>query len=144
MTTASLKSANPKPAKRASKRTQTTVSATGSSEVVPRSRPIRSKVSHKLTHEASTDALLKIGFSERLLNVLGPMFEVNVADARRHLPRMIRSCADGQGFVIGNAKSAASPRAILIGTAVLERLIQEAASPDISPLPRRNEDGIAL
>lgn len=64
---------------------------------------------------------------------VGPMVEVDIADARTHLPRMIRSSADRQGISIGNTKSAASPRAILIGMRVLEPVIQEAARPPASP-----------
>ena len=84
-------------------------------------------MSRKTTHKMATTAFSKALFSDRLLSALGPLFEVNITDARTQMPKMIRSSVGGKVYLIGNPKSADSPPAVLIGMAELERVVQEVA-----------------
>ena len=108
MSTANLKSPARKPAKAAAVRATTTA---------------------KTTQEMAANAFCKDRLSDRLLGALGPLVEVNITDARTKIPKMMRSCVGGKVYLIGNAKSADSPRAVLIGLVELERVVKEAAKP---------------
>ena len=130
MSTAKPKSLTRKPAKAAAARATTKAkTTTGASGVLLGAVLLRSKVSRKTTHKIAANASCKDRLSDRLLSALGPLIEVNITDARTQMPKIIRSCVGGKVYLIGNAKSADSPRAVLIGMAELERVVKEAAKP---------------
>ena len=91
--------------------------------------PPGGKASRKTTRKAATNTFGKPRLSDRLLNALGPLFEVNITDGRTQMPKMIRSCVGGKVYLIGNANGADSPPAVLIGIAELERVVKEVAKP---------------
>lgn len=124
MNTAKLKPSAPKPIKAAATRVSRAPKA--SAALGPAKPPSGTLPGVVLL---GGNALHKARLSDRLLNALGPMFEVNITNARTQMPKMIKSSVGGKVFVIGNAKSADSPPAVLIGMAELERVVQEAAKP---------------
>jgi len=63
--------------------------------------------------------------SERLRHALGDLVMVNIAEARTQMPKMIRSSAMGHTFLIGNARAADAPAAVLIGLEELDRVVAE-------------------
>jgi hypothetical protein len=139
MSTAKLKSSALKPSKAAAARTTTNAKApkatvafratSGSSGAALETLRVRGKGAGKTVSKSTGSVSHKAPFSDRLLRALGPLFEVNITDARTQMPKMIRSSVGGKVFLIGNAKSTDSPPAVLIGMAELERVVQEAAKP---------------
>ena len=130
MRAAKLKSPTRKPAKAAAARASTTAKTnTGASGVSSGAALLGGKVPRKTTGKLVNNTFGTPRLSDRLLSALGPLFEVNITDARTQMPKMIRYSACGQVFLIGNAKSANSPPAVLIGMAELERVVKEVAKP---------------
>ena len=130
MSTAKLKSPTLKPAKAAAARTATTArTATVAPGALSGAALLGGKASRKTTRKAATNTFGKPRLSDRLLNALGPLFEVNITDGRTQMPKMIRSCVGGKVYLIGNANGADSPPAVLIGIAELERVVKEVAKP---------------
>jgi hypothetical protein len=122
MSTDKLKPNTLKPAKASATKKSTETTA-----VSPGTGVQGDKMSRKTTHKLATVILTKPAISKRLLSALGPLLEVNITDARSQIPKMIRSSVGGKVYLIGNAKSADSPTAVLIGMAELERVVQEVA-----------------
>ena len=103
MSTANLKSHTVKPVKNAAARTRTTArTACEASGVLPGADLLPGKVSRKTTQKIATDAFYKARLSDRLLSALGPLFEVNITDARTQLPKMIRSSVGRKVYLIGH------------------------------------------
>lgn len=135
MSNAKLKSPTAKPAKAAAAagRTTTARAPSPSSRTAPAGILLQDKSTRKSPpkrpHPVAAPAFHRVRISERLLSALGPMSEVNITDARAQMPKLIRSSVSGRVYLIGNAKSADSPPAVLIGMAELERVVREAAQP---------------
>jgi len=72
------------------------------SGVLPGADLLPGKVSRKTTQKIATDAFYKARLSDRLLSALGPLFEVNITDARTQLPKMIRSSVGRKVYLIGH------------------------------------------
>ena len=103
-----------------------------SSKALSGARDAPDKASRKVAREAASQDLPHIRFSERLSTALGDPFEVNITEARTHLAKMIRCCAEGQVFLIKNGKQADAHSAVLISVAALELAIREASQPALS------------
>ena len=129
MSAAKLKSPALKPAKAVAARAPTAGTANVASGVLPAAALLGGKAPRKTTRRTIANAFGKPRLSDRLLSALGPLSEVNITDARAQMPKMIRSSVGGKVFLIGNAKNADSPPAVLIGMAELERVVKEVAKP---------------
>jgi hypothetical protein len=70
-------------------------------------------------------ALRDVAVSEKLRLALGELVTVSIADARTMMPKMVRSSATGHVYLIGNARTADAPAAILIGVEELGRVVAE-------------------
>lgn len=73
-------------------------------------------------------ALRDLAVSEKLRLALGELVTVSIADARTMMPKMVRSSATGHTYLIGNARAADAPAAILIGVEELGRVVAEPAA----------------
>lgn len=80
---------------------------------------------HLAVKQWHVSALRNKAVSERLRHALGELVIVNIADARTQMPKMIRSSAMGHTFLIGNARTADAPAAVLIGLEELDRVVAE-------------------
>ena len=52
---------------------------------------------------------------------------MNISDARARLPKMIRESVMGRTYLIGSARNADAPSAVLIGVSKLDEVVQEVA-----------------
>lgn len=102
------------------------------SNAKPRVSTVRSERPAKSLRSARS-APLSVALTERMRHALGPVVSINISDARAQMPQMVRASAGGHTYVIGSARSADAPAAVLIGLAELARVVEEAAR----PLPER-------
>lgn len=102
--------------------------APASDKVTFRALPSKA-TGHFAVKQRYAAALRNKAVSERLRQALGDLVIVNIADARTQMPKMIRSSAMGHTFLIGNARTADAPAAVLIGLEELDRVVAEPIAP---------------
>ena len=81
-----------------------------------------SAISRKLVKTRRGTVAHKVALTERVLNAIGPVVALSVAEARKQMPQILRSAALGHIYLIGDARNDA-PSAVLIGVESLHRLL---------------------